>query len=88
MITALNQELINQRIHRELCRSINQHGMWDDYLTYTMMWDCIHAELNEADNAIYRGDHDGEHGTFNELAQVAACCMKMMNQIIERGDVT
>jgi hypothetical protein len=84
MISDAEKQQIQGAIDREYARSLSKWGNWDDILTYTMMWDVVNAELEEVDASIYREDHHGEHGTFNELAQVAACAMKMMVQILRR----
>ncbi len=83
MIPSANLEIINNAIHRELVRSVVKHGMWDDE-SYLDMYIITMAELGEAHHAVCIQDHNGEHGTFAELAQTAACCQKMMNQILER----
>lgn len=82
-ISAQNIDIINAHIMRELARSIAKHGRWDD-MTYGDMLDVIDAERYEAVLAHCLDDLHSEHGVFNELAQTIACCIKAMNQIIER----
>jgi hypothetical protein len=86
MISSAHLEIINQRIHRELCRSIKKHGMWDNE-SYLDMYVITMSEFSEAHHAICVKNHSGEHGVFNELAQVAACCQKFMSQILERENM-
>jgi hypothetical protein len=83
MIPSANLEQINNRINMELARSIRKYGTWED-LKYHQMIDAIKGELSEVDDAYAEGNYSGPHGVFIELAQVAACCIKMMNQIIIR----
>lgn len=83
MIPSTEQHIIDERIKRELSRSIAKHGMWDEY-SYRKMIRKIRDEFTEVSLAGHKADHHGEHGTFNELAQVAACCQKMMYQILLR----
>ena len=77
------RQKIRGRIDREYWRSIAKHGNWDD-LFYSDMASKIVAEFEEALDAFEKKDHFGKHGTFNELAQVAACCEKLMVQILRR----
>lgn len=83
MIPSDALQVIEERIKRELSRSINKHGMWDDK-SYEYMLAVINAEMDEVESAIDIGDHHGEHGTFNEACQVAACCIKLCHQILLR----
>ncbi len=83
MISSTNYERIENTIKRELCRSINKHGMWDGYKFHQMLGK-IRDEFEEVNTAYTEGDYSGPHGMYNELAQVSACCIKTMNQIIER----
>jgi len=87
MITATERETIERAIHRELFKGIAKHGMWDDY-TYMGMFRATMGEADEVELAINIGDHHGPHGSFRELAQQAACCQKMMMQILRREHVT
>lgn len=84
MINAAERHQIETRIHRELVRSIEKHGNWDDVRCYSLMVSCIMEEMSEATGAVISSDFFGDHGAFNELAQVAACCQKMMAQILRR----
>lgn len=84
MISSVERQAIESFIHRELCRSFTKHGDWND-LDYREMYRITLSELNEVHLAIMENDLDGEHGAFSELAQVAACCQKLMMQIIRRG---
>ena len=83
MIPDSSAHIINERVKRELARSIAKHGMWDQY-SYPEMFNKILDETDEVDIAVKEDNHAGVHGTFNELAQVSACCQKMMHQIILR----
>lgn len=83
MITSEERKRIEEAIHRELCRSFDKHGDWtgkniDD------MADHILDEFLEVGEAIDKNDTWGEHGMITELAQTAACCQKMMMQLIRR----
>lgn len=84
MITSAERKEIEDSIHQEYCRSIDKHGDWDNQ-TMEIMARIIQAELNEVDDALIHGlACFDDHGAYNELAQVAACCQKMMAQIIRR----
>lgn len=84
MIGSAERQQIEDAIHREYCRSMTKHGNWDGE-TAERMARIIQRELNEVDDAIlFNLPHFDTHGAFNELAQVAACCQKMMAQIIRR----
>lgn len=87
MITATERETIERAIHRELCRGIVKHGDWSNY-GYFRMVNITSDELCEVADAIESDDHHGPHGTFQEAAQAAACCQKMMMQILRREHVT
>jgi hypothetical protein len=83
MISDSNRAYIENRIHRELCRSVTLHGDWSD-LSFVQMFSVIVDELLEVESALDTDDFHGVHGVYNELAQVAACCQKMMAQIVEK----
>ena len=83
MITDIEKNKIQNAIDREYVRSLAKWGNWDN-LNYCEMHDKILDEMEEADTAIYTDDYHGEHGVYNELAQVAACAIKAMVQILRR----
>ena len=83
MITNIEKHKIQNRIDREYTRSLAKHGNWDGYTIWDM-FNAISLELDEVRSGVYNGDYTGEHGIFNELSQVAACCQKAMVQIIRR----
>ena len=84
MINGIEKEQILNRVEREYCWSIRKYGNWDDE-TYLQMYKHTMNEFAEAHHAMCVKDYFGEHGMFNELAQVAACCEKLMVQILRRA---
>jgi hypothetical protein len=85
VITSSEKQKIKNRIHMEYCCSLLNHGNWNYYSYWFMMW-VIVCELFEVFWALAKRDFQGPHSVFIELAQVAACCQKMMVQILRRGE--
>jgi hypothetical protein len=83
MMNDAERQQIHDRTEREYCWSLAKHGNWDDE-TYLQMYKHTMDEFAEAHHAICVKDYFGEHGMFNEYAQVAACCEKAMVQILRR----
>ncbi len=83
MMSDWHIQKIELAIHTELHRSFNQHGGWSD-LNYAGMFAVVLDELTEVLKALNNGDYYGQHGAYNELAQVAACCQKMILNIMLR----
>lgn len=83
MIPDSHMHQIMEKIKTELVRSIKKHGMWDD-MNYQQMIVATVDEAIEVDTAHDNNDIHGEHGIFNEAAQTASCCIKLMYQILKR----
>lgn len=69
-------------------RSVEKHGNWLDYSVAQMMSVIINELVIEAGNAECAGDIHGPHGVVNELAQVAACCIKAIMVLSDSTDET
>lgn len=68
---------------KEMTRSINKHGDWDNYVT-KQMFDKIEDEFKECIDAYFKNDNSSDHRLSIELLQVAVCCCKMSRQIRRR----
>lgn len=68
-------------------RSLQIHGHWHAYPVDRML-DVTLEELIEAGEAEIRGDMLGPHGVIAELIQTASCCIKAVEVLTARANMT
>lgn len=76
--------LVVVTVEKELFRSLNKYD-WSTYTYYRMMLVIIMEGL-ELLKAAWKSDTHGPHGMIAESAQIAACCQKMMLEIMKRHE--
>jgi hypothetical protein len=59
----------------EFARSVQCHGMWDEY-SHVDIYRAVSGEFREYANAFMSSDVTGEHGQAAELLQVACVALK------------
>jgi NTP pyrophosphatase (non-canonical NTP hydrolase) len=79
MINGVVESLINH----EYARAIRVHGELFETLDEGLA--ALKGEVDEVFSAARSGDMYGEHGVRDEVAQVAAVCVKLLDSLIKRN---